>query len=166
MARVRGAIATSGAANPEVAYTASHLNSRKTILQLIVPAGHMAAVKGFSISFDGTSVSAQPAQVWLIRQSSAGTGGTAISAYEESRFLFSSLQCSGSKGIWATSEPSDLNTNVPLRVYNVHPQTGIEVRFNADDEILVGSSASISYLGLCLLSDAAVNCLAHLSFEE
>ena len=67
--------------------------------------------------------------------------------------------------IWSTTEPSDSVTNVPLRAYNVHPQTGIEVRFNADDEILVGGTSG-GRLGLRIKADAPVNCLAHLSFEE
>ena len=165
MARVRASIATGGSSSPEVGYTASHLNTWRTILQLVVPANHIAAVKGFSISFDGMSVTAQPVEVQLLRQSNAGTGGTSVTAYEEGVFSISSIQCSGQKGIWSTTEPSDSVTNVPLRAYNVHPQTGIEVRFNADDEILVGGTSG-GRLGLRIKADAAVNCLAHLSFEE
>lgn len=151
MARLRAAVTTEG----EIALSAA---TAKTILQLVAAANHKVAVKGFSVSFDGTSVTAEPVQVDLIRQTSAGSGGTAATPYAEDTSS-ETVQTTAVKG--CTSEPT--GTTIILRRYDVHPQTGFEVRFNSDDEIVLAGGGR---LGIRCTAPATVNALAHFSFEE
>lgn len=150
MARLRATVTTEG----EIALSAA---TAKTILQLVAAANHKVAIRGFSVSFDGTSVTAEPVQVDLLRQTSAGTGGGSATPVAEDTSS-ETIQTTALKGI--TSEPSAGNI---LRRYNVHPQTGFEVRFNSDDELVVPGGGR---LGIRCTAPATVNALAHFSFEE
>jgi hypothetical protein len=148
MARLRAVVTTEG----EIASG----TSAKTLLQLVAAANHKVAVKGFSISMDGTSVTAEPVQVDLLRQTSGGSMTSATPVAEDSSS--ETIQTTAQKN--ASSEPTGGNV---IRRYNVHPQTGLEVRFNADDEILIPGGGR---LGLRVTAAATVNCLAHVTFEE
>jgi hypothetical protein len=149
MARVRAVATTEG----EVALTAA---TAKTVLQLVAPSNHCVAVKGFSISFDGTSSSAEPVQVDILRQSTAGTSSAGTPVEE----TLTGVTLQTTSRITVTVEPTAGNV---LRRYDVHPQTGILEKFTLEDEILLGSAGR---LGIRCTAPANVNCLAHFSFEE
>lgn len=55
----------------------------KTMCQLATPATTRAEIIEWSVSFNGTSASAVPALVQLNRQTSAGTGGVAGTAFQQ-----------------------------------------------------------------------------------
>jgi len=45
----------------------------KTVLQLVAASNHCVKIKSWGVFFDGTSVTAEPVQVRLLRQTDAGT---------------------------------------------------------------------------------------------
>lgn len=150
MSRFRGVVTSEG----EIALVAT---IAKTILQITAVANHRIAILGFSVSFDGTSGSAEPVQVDLVRQTDAGTSSAATPVKEDDS-LAETLQTTSRKN--ATVEPT---TTDILRRYNVHPQTGYERIYGPDEEIIVGGG---DRLGLRCTAPANVNVLAHISFEE
>lgn len=149
MARVRGVATTQG----EIA---ASVGAAKTVLQVAAAANHPIAVKGVSASFDGTSASAEPIQVDLLRQTTAGTmsAGTPVEETNTGTTLQTTSQ------INATVEPTAGNV---LRRWEVHPQSGIMEKFTIEDEIIVAGGGR---LGLRVTAPAAVNVLASISFEE
>lgn len=149
MARVRGVITTEG----EIA---ASVGAAKTILQLVAAANHPVAVKSLSVSFDGTSASAEPVQVDVLRQTTAGTMTSATPVEETNTGTI--LQTTAQRN--ATAEPTAGNV---LRRYEVHPQSGIIEKFTIEDEIIVPGGGR---LGLRVTAPAAVNALGAFSFEE
>lgn len=151
MARINAVVTSEG----EIALAAA---TAKTILQILAATNQRVAVKGFSVSFDGISATAEPVQVDFLRQTTAGTGGTAATPVKEG-VGSETLQTTALKNI-VTAEPTAGDV---LRRYNVHPQTGREVRFGADEELLIPGGGR---LGLRCTAPAVVNVVAHLTFEE
>jgi hypothetical protein len=149
MARVRGVATTQG----EIA---ASIGAAKTILQIVAAANHPVAIKGVSVSFDGTSASAEPIQVDLLRQTTAGTmsAGTPVEETTTGTTLQTTSQ------INATVEPTAGNV---LRRWEVHPQSGLIEKFTIEDEIVVAGGGR---LGLRITAPAAVNALGSISFEE
>lgn len=149
MARVRLAATTQG----EIA---AAVGAAKTVLQIVAAANHPIAVKGYSVSFDGTSASAEPVQVDVLRQTTAGTmsAGTPVEETNTGTTLQTTSQ------INATVEPT---AGAVLRRYEVHPQSGVLEKFTIEDEIMVGGGGR---LGIRVTAPAAVNVLASISVEE
>lgn len=149
MARVRVAVTSEG----EIA---AAVGAAKTILQVVAPANHIVAVKGVSVSFDGTSASAEPVQVDLLRQTTAGTMSSATPVEETT--TGTTVQTTAQKN--ATVEPTAGNV---LRRWEVHPQSGLIEKFTIEDELLIAGGGR---LGLRVTAPAAVNVLAQISVEE
>lgn len=149
MARVRGVVTTEG----EIALAAA---TAKTVLQLVAAANHPVAVKGFGVSFDGTSATAEPVQVDILRQTTAGTMSAATPVEETN--TGTTLQTTAQKT--ATAEPTAGNV---LRRYEVHPQAGILEKFTIEDELILAGGGR---LGIRCTAPANVNVTAHISFEE
>jgi hypothetical protein len=137
----------------EIALTAA---TAKTILQIVAPTHQRIKVRGFSVSFDGTSPSAEPVQVELVRQTSAGTMSSATPVKDDDS-LPETIQATAQKT--ATSEPT---TTDILRRYDVHPQTGYERAF-ADGELTIKGGGR---LGLRCTAPAGVNVTGHINCEE
>ena len=150
MARRNCVVTTEG----ELALAAA---TAKTILQLVAPANIHLAVRGFSVSFDGVSATAEPVQVDLVTQTAAGTM-TAATPVKERIGGAGTIQATAQKN--ASAEPT---TTDILRRYNIHPQTGREIRFGLDDEFVIEGGAR---LGLRCTAPAIVNVVGHISFEE
>jgi hypothetical protein len=149
MARIRTAVTTEG----EIALVAA---TAKTILQLVAPAQQRIAVRAFSVSFDGTSGSAEPVQVDILRQTTAGTMSSATVVRED--VGSETIQMTAQKT--ATAEPTAGDV---LRRYEVHPQAGIEVKYGFDEELLIPGGGR---LGLRVTAPANVNAVGHFSCEE
>jgi hypothetical protein len=149
MARVRAVATTEG----EIALSAA---TAKTVLQLVAAANHLVAVKGFSISFDGTSSSAEPVQVDILRQTTAGTSSAGTPVEE----TVTGVTLQTTSRITITAEPT---AGAVLRRYEVHPQAGLLEKFTFEDEIIIGAAGR---LGIRCTAPATVNCLAHMAFEE
>lgn len=150
MARRNVVVTTEG----ELALTAA---AAKTIIQLVPATNVDIAMRGFSVSFDGVSATAEPVQVDLVVQTSAGTM-TAATPVRERVGDTGTIQTAAQKN--ATAEPT---TTDVLRRYNIHPQTGREIRFGLDDEIVVKGGQR---LGLRCTAPATVNVVGHMALEE
>ena len=129
----------------------------KTILQAVAPTNQRLALKGFSVSFDGTSATAEPVQVDLVKQTDAGTS-TAATPVKEGTLGSETVQMTARKN--ATVEPT---TTDVVRRYEVHPQSGREVRFGLDDEIILAGGTR---MGIRCTAPAGVNVLGHMTLEE
>lgn len=149
MARVRAVATTEG----EIALAAA---TAKTVVQIVAAANHCVAVKGVGVSFDGTSASAQPVEVELLRQSTAGTSsaGTPV----EETITGTTLQTTSR--ITITAEPTP---GTVLRRWDIHPQAGVMEKFTIEDEILLAGGGR---LGLRCTAPAIVNVTGYISFEE
>jgi len=146
-----GVIAVANTA--EVALTAA---TAKTVLQLIAASNHPVKVKSWGVFFDGVSVTGEPVQVRLLRQTDAGTM-SALTPVERS-ITGVTLQTTAQHT--ATAEPTAGNV---LAAREVHPQGGYQEIFPAGDEILLGSAGR---LGIECTAPANVNVRAEIVFEE
>jgi hypothetical protein len=137
----------------EVALVAA---TAKTIIQLIAPANQRLRIKRWGVFFDGVSATAEPVQVRLLRQSTAGTMSS----------LTPVLLVAGSETVQtvaqhsATAEPAAGNV---LDIAEVHPQSGYEVAVPFDQPIEVPGGGRI---GIECTAPAVVNVRAKIVFEE
>ena len=150
MARLRGAATTQG----EVALSGA---VAKTILQLVAPSSQRVALLGFAVAFDGVSSTAEPVQVEILRQTSAGTSSAGTPVKDDDS-ITDALRTTSR--ITFTVEPTSGDV---LRRYNVHPQTGFERVFGPDEEIIIGGS---DRLGIRCTAPVGVNVTGHMIFEE
>jgi hypothetical protein len=136
----------------------------KTILQINTPTNQRIKVNEWDIAFNGTSNTAAPILVELVRQTSAGTGGNALTLIKLNNSDQETLQTSGQYGptttIW-TTEPTD-SSIIPFCEF-VHPQQGYawRARFGNDLQVQGGTR-----LGLRVTAAASVNVTARLAAEE
>lgn len=128
----------------------------KTVIQLLAPANHRVKLKSWGVFFDGVSATAEPVQVRLVRQTSAGTMSalTPVQISPVAETVLTTAQMT------ATVEPT--STDV-IDVVEVHPQSGYEVIFSSGDEVIVGGAGRI---GIECTAPAAVNVRAKMRFEE
>lgn len=157
MARLRFSVATEG----EIAIAAA---TAKTVLQILAPTNQDVAIKGFALSFDGTSGSAEPGSYEFVVQTSAGTSlTTATGRHDDNRLVSAApIQTTSLKGaVGAQTEPSD--SGVVTRDGHIHPQTGAEWRYWFDEEVVV---ARATRLGLRITQPSACNARARFFCEE
>jgi hypothetical protein len=112
------------------------------------------------VSFDGTSATAQPVQVSLIKQTSSAPGASACTEINDGAGseTIQGVVVKNSTG----AEPGTDSSKV-LRRYNIHPQAGFERAFGPDEEIWVLGGER---LGIVCNAPAAVNVTGHLIWEE
>jgi len=129
----------------------------KTVLQLTAPTNQRLKILGFGIFFDGTAADAQPVEIRVLRQTTAGTGGSAVTPR---------IISAGSETLQATSlkdmsgEPT---AGDELDVLQVHPQSGFEVMFPPGQELIIPGGGRI---GIEVTAPVAVNCNAKMRYEE
>lgn len=143
-----------GVANTaEIALTAA---TAKTVLQVVAAANHKIKILEWGVYFDGTSVTAEPVQIRLLRQTTAGTmtALTPVKRSSDSETLQTTAQHT------ATAEPTAGDV---LEVKEVHPQSGYEKIFPMGQEIKVPGGGRI---GIECTAPAAVNVRAQIVFEE
>lgn len=150
MARLKFSIPTGG----EIGLSAA---TAKTILQARTPTNQAAALLGFAVSFDGTSATAEPVLVELVRYSSNGSM-TSAAGQKDDPGRQETIQTVGVKN--ATVEPA---ADSVIRYWDVHPQTGYERHFGADEEIIVPGGGRI---GLRCTAPASVNVAGFINLEE
>jgi hypothetical protein len=129
----------------------------KTALQIVAPANHRVLIEEVGIFFDGTSVSAEPVVVEVLRQTTAGTMSAATPVKRNSADD-ETLQTTAQHT--ATVEPSAGDI---LDVWEIHPQSGWEKIYPLGREIQVPGGTR---LGIRLTAPANVNCLVKLGFQE
>lgn len=142
------------AATAEIALTAA---TAKTILQLVAAANHRVKILGWGVFFDGTSTTAEPVQVRLLRQTTAGTM-TALTPTKRDDSIADTLLTTAQHT--ATAEPTagDL-----LEAIEVHPQSGYQVMYPLGAEPIVGGGDRV---GIECTAPAGVNVRATVIFEE
>jgi len=143
-----------GVANTaEVALTAA---TAKTVLQIVAASNHKIKILEWGVYFDGVSVTAEPVQVRLLRQSTAGTMSslTPVKRSTDSEALQTTAQHT------ATGEPTPGDV---LEVKEIHPQSGYEKIFPMGQEIKVPGGGRI---GIECTAPAGVNVRAQIAFEE
>jgi hypothetical protein len=129
----------------------------KTVLQLVAATGVIVAVQGLTVSFDGISNTAEPVQVVLERQTTAGT----MSARNplKTKDTSTALQLTGQEN--ASAEPTSGDR---LHVFHIHPQAGVAMPLPLPDgEIEIPGGGR---LGLKITAPANVNCHATIIGEE
>lgn len=131
----------------------------KTVLSVIAAANSPFRVIEFSISFDGTSSTAEPVTVELCSSTQATAGSSTSQTPVQTGGATRTVQASGARN-YAT-EPTVLTT---LKRWLVHPQTGITVQFplGREPEQVVTADA----LCLRITAPVAVNCQGYIEFEE
>lgn len=150
MARLQFSVTTEGA----IALSAA---TAKTILQVAAPSNQRLAVKGFGVFFDGTSGSAVPVAVELLRQSTAGTMSSATPVPDDDDWT-ETIQSTCQKT--ATVEPT---AGSVLRRYDVPPTSGYERSYAPDEEIHIKGGGR---LGLRCTAPASVNVTGWIDIEE
>ncbi len=131
--------------------------TEETLIQLVAAANHRVKVLGWGIFFDGTTVTAEPVQVELARQTTAGTA-SALSPVKRDDSIADTLQTTAQQDFTAEPTKGDI-----LESREVHPQSGFEVWYPLGQEIIIGGG---DRLGLLATAPAAVNARAFIVFEE
>lgn len=134
----------------------------KTLLQLVTPANQCVVIKEISISFKGTSPTAEPIEVNFAFQTTAGTM-SALTPLNETNGSSETIQCTAQRD--ATVEPT---TTSVIRTWAVHPQLGLLwVPTMPWDEIIIRPGGSAKRMGLMLINPGAtVPTTAYIRFEE
>lgn len=131
----------------------------KTVLQLVTPSTTRAKIVSFSVSFNSVTASDAPAVVDLIRQTTAGTGGTSATLAA----LDPDAPAALSSGLYniASSEPTSGNV---LWTGYVTPVGGLFVyNFAEGEEPVLDISDRV---GIRITSPSAVSAIATLTYAE
>ncbi len=148
MAAVRGAAVTAEIATG---------TSAKTILQLVAASNHRVLIGELSLSFKGTSNTASPIKVRVLRQTTAGTM-SALTPVKMNSGDDETLQTTAQHT--ATAEPTASDV---LLAEEVHPQTGYTWQAPFGRELAIAGGGR---LGIEVTAGADVNCIARAIFEE
>lgn len=149
MAAFQGAATTA-----EIALTAA---TAKTVLQLVAATNHRVKVLSWGVYFDGVTSTAEPVQVRLLRQTTAGTM-TSLTPVKRDNSLSETLLTTAQHT--ATAEPTAGDV---LEAKEVHPQGGYEKLYPFGQEVIIGGGGR---LGIELTAPAGVNVRAEVIFEE
>lgn len=131
--------------------------SAKTILQLVAASNHRVLIVELSISFKGTSNTAAPIKVRVLRQTTAGTMSS-LTPVKMNSGDDETLQTTAQHT--ATAEPTASDV---LLSEEVHPQTGYTWQAPFGRELVIPGGGR---LGIEVTAGADVNCIARAIFEE
>ena len=128
----------------------------KTILQLAAPAQQRVLIRRWGVFFDGVAADAEPVEVRLLRQTTAGT----MSANTPVKLVAGSetIQTAATDDASAEPTPSDV-----LDVIEVHPQGGFDAILPPDQVIEVPGGTRV---GIECTAPAGVNVRSKIWFEE
>ena len=129
----------------------------QTLVQLIAAANHGITILGWGVFFDGISPTAEPVQIELARQTTAGTASSlTLVKYNDSNG--DSLDTTAQQDVTAEPTKGDV-----LDVAECHPQASIQKYYPYGKEPKVGAGDRI---GLICTAPAAVNARVWILFEE
>ena len=128
----------------------------ETVVQIVPAANHPVKLLGWAVSFDGTSVTAEPVTCELCRQDTAGTS-SALTPNEKTDFNIT-LQTAARTDF--TAEPT---TSTVIERREVHPQSGYEKIYPFGQEPMVQNTERF---GIRITAPAIVNAVGELTFEE
>lgn len=137
----------------EVALAAA---TAKTVVQVTAPTNQRLKIKGWGVFFDSTSPTAEPVQVRLLRQTTAGT----MSSLTPVKLVAGSETVQTTAQHTATAEPTAGDV---LDAIEVHPQSGYEKIIPMDVPIDVPGGGRV---GIECTAPAVVNVRAKIIFEE
>lgn len=137
----------------EIALTSA---TAKTVLQIVAPANQRLKIKGWGVFFDGVSSTAEPVQVRLLRQTTAGT----MTALTPVKLGAGSETIQATAQHTATAEPTAGDVLDPIEV---HPQSGYEKQIPPDQRWEVPGGGRV---GIECTAPAGVNVRAKIFFEE
>lgn len=145
------------AAPPEIAVPVTTV---QTLLQVVAPTNQRLKVKEISVAFKGTSNTASPILVEVLYQSSAGTGGNALTLVKEDPDVQATIQSTAQYGPWSTTEPT---AGAVVAREEVHPQTGFlwQAPFGGEYKVPGGSRFAVR-----VTCPATVSCTARMRVEE
>lgn len=132
--------------------------SIKTLLQIVAATNVRIKVNEWSVSFNGTSNTATPHLVEVLRQTSAGTMSS-LTLVKNNSADSETLQSTALHT--ATAEPTD--SSAILFTEEVHPQTGYTWQAPFGGEIIVPGGGK---LGLRVTCAASVSAVARMGCEE
>lgn len=142
------------ASTAEIALSAA---TAKTIVQLVAAANHRVKILSWGVFFDGTSTTAEPVQVRLLRQTTAGTM-SALTPTKRDDSIADTLLTTAQHT--ATAEPTAGDV---LEAVECHPQQGYQVFYPLGAEVIVGGG---DRLGIECTAPATVNVRGLFVFEE
>jgi|SRR5262245_29096439 len=133
----------------------------KTVLQLVSPNANMLEVlQELLVTFDGTSNTAEPVNIQVLRKTAAATV-TAQARAKTKDTSTALVTDSANTGYNASAEGTD---GAVLALFHIHPQAGTIYPFPLPDgEIEVAGSGIIA---VKITAPANVNCLVTLFGEE
>ena len=131
--------------------------SAKTLIQLVAAANHAIRLVEVAIGFHGTSNTAEPIKVELVRQTDAGTMSSLTLVNADSG-VNDTLDTTGQHT--ATAEPTG---STVVRVWAIHPQTQFVISANELTDVIVPASGRI---GLRVTAAASTTADAYLAFIE
>jgi hypothetical protein len=131
--------------------------SAKTLIQLVAAANVRVKVLEWSVSFAGTSNTATPVQVDIVRQSDAGTS-SALTLVKNNESDGETLQTTALQTI--TAEPT---TGSTVMTEEVHPQTGYTWQAPFGREIIIKGG---NRAGLRVTAGASVTVASRMEGEE
>lgn len=131
--------------------------AKKTLLQVVAASNHAVKLDEISISFNGTSNTAEPILVQISRQTTAGTM-TSLTPVKDPDDADETLQVTAQHT--ATAEPTE--GDVLMEEY-VHPQTGYTWQAGFGREIKIGGG---DRLGIVVTAAASVSANVRVAGEE
>jgi hypothetical protein len=131
--------------------------SLKTLLQVKAASNHGIKINEWGISFNGTSNTATPILVQVMRQTTTGTM-TAITVVKDPDDTDETLQVTASKDASAEPAASDV-----LWQGRIHPQNGFVWQAPYGKEIKIGGA---DYLAIVVTAGASVTADAYMRGEE
>lgn len=141
----------------QIAEEALAAATAETLIQLVAPANHRVKLLRWGVFFDGVSVTAEPVQIRLLRQTTAGTAST-LTPVKMDDSIGETLQTAAQQDFTAEPTAGDV-----LEAYEVHPQQGIAMIYPLGQEPIIGGG---DRLALEATAPAVVNARAYMVFEE
>jgi hypothetical protein len=139
----------------EVALAAA---TAKTVLRVKAATNQRARLKRWGVFFDGTSVTAEPVQVRLLRQTTDGTGTANTGRVVSPGGAAEAVQTAAIDSCTAEPTAGDV-----LDAVEVHPQAGYEVIFPMDQEVDIPGGGRV---GIECTAPAGVNVRSKMVIEE
>ena len=128
----------------------------KTVLAVKANVNIPLKILGWSISFDGTSITAAPMNVELSRQTTSGTMASTVPVKLGTNVEV--VQATASFG--ASAEPSKGDV---LDTFDIHPQAGFDVKYPEGEQPIIPPDGRV---GIIVKADMAINCSVKMICEE
>lgn len=129
-----------------------------TVVQLVAAANQRAKVLGYGFYLDGVLNSAQPVEIIVQRQTTAGTANAGTPKLVEKE-LTETIQTTA-QITFSSTEPTYGDV---LKTFTVHPQLGYEYLAPLGQEDIIQGGGR---LGFTAHAPAAVNIRGYVKFEE